>query len=131
MKILRRHHGFTTNSSSASEWIDPESPPASIPLDQFDAHGVRLPQSDGEVDLLNEDSAPATISLDGWTPTPRPGEQSRREVQPEKSSSPPRKDVASENVSMLIAFVGSVLGLFALERIIRRSLRARKNKEEE
>jgi len=26
VKILRRHHGFTTNSSASSEWIPPPTP---------------------------------------------------------------------------------------------------------
>jgi len=134
MKILRRHRGFTTNSSSASEWIDPERPPASIPLDQFDADGNRiLPTPTPESG--SGDGGPATISLEGFefnpfaTPSPSPSPK------PEATAAPvPVEEelpsVASENTAMVLGFLGAILGIFALERMLRLWWRKRKEQED-
>lgn len=141
MKILRRHRGFTTNSSSASEWIDPDRPPASIPLDQFDAMGNRIPSTTPPSDTPPEaqgDGGPATISLEGFefnpfaTPSPQPEAPSAPEAT--ATATPPEEtlpSVASENTAMVLGFLGAVLGVFALERLIRLWLRKRKEVEED
>lgn len=137
MKILRRHSGFTTNSSAASEWIDPESAPASIPLDRFDAQGNRIPATPATPAPRGEDSGPATISLDGaavptddrveenagpasidlgdWKPTPRPSATTAP-----TSPDTDRKPLATENTLMVLGFLGTLLGIFMVERLLRR-----------
>jgi hypothetical protein len=122
MKILRRHRGFTTNSSSASEWIDPSDPPASIPLDQFDASGSRIPTP--QPTTATRDEGPATISLEGYT-APKPSATST----PAPKATPAPRNIAAENTLMVFGFLGTVLGVFVLERIIRRKLRQRKEED--
>ena len=102
MKILRSHKGFTTNSSSASEWVDPGMPPPAIPpLEVFDANGNLIEGADA----TPQKDLPTTSTSASAT----------------QSTTPPSP--LADNAIMLVGFVLTILGLFALERFIRSMLK--------
>ena len=92
MKILRRHKGFTTNSSSASEWLIPGKPVGGG-TNQYDASG----------NLVSNASTTAVTEA-------------------ASSPTPPSNPLAG-NTLMVVGLLGAVLGLFAVERLIRRILK--------
>ena len=99
MKILRAHHGFTTNSSSAAEWV---TNLPGVPLSEFNAQG-NVADSNVLISVTNQ-------------PTEEPQ---------------PSAKVASDNLIMLGGFVCTILGIFAVERIIRKKISAKRQAEAE
>ncbi|MFW5846209.1 MAG: hypothetical protein ACOCXJ_08275 [Planctomycetota bacterium] len=120
MRILRRHAGFTTNSSASSEWVWPPPEPPGAKKDQAQEGaegGVARPTPPGETPN-GEQSGPGTAATaqgSGETaPAPRP---------------PERQSPLLENVLIIGGLCLAVLGVFALERAIRRWLRQRRSED--
>ena len=101
MRILRRHQGFTTNSSASSEWI-------SDPIDNAVPLMAVRPTASG----ASHASIPATGSTSAATPATTPA---------------PRPTVLWDNLQVVGGLLLAVLGIFALERWIRRRLRRRED----
>lgn len=97
MNILRRFKGFTTNSSSAAEWTPPS-------------------------DLLNKDAA-----TDGKTAENAPANVANSAMTEKRTESAPgTASRLSENVTIIAGFALAVVGVFVVERLIRRLLRNRR-----
>lgn len=102
MKILGLHRGFTTNSSASSEWVDPKS---MFKSGKFDKNGNFIPNPEYAPPGQRQDGKSTTTSLATATPdTARP-------------------NFLAENAIMILCFLAAVMGLFALERFIRRLIK--------
>ncbi len=104
MKILRRHLGFTTNSSASSEWSDISQMIRENP----EKFGLP-PKEDDEQDATEENAA---------TPT------SDREPEPPPS-------FLAENLLAIGGLLLALLGIFALERILRRAWARHRAREDD
>jgi len=102
MKILGLHRGFTTNSSASSEWVSPKS---MFKSGRFDENGNFIP---------NEGFAPPGV---------RQAETNATSSQASATPDNTRPNVFADNAVMLLAFLAAVLGLFAIERFIRRMIK--------
>jgi hypothetical protein len=100
MRILRRHLGFTTNSSASSEWtggpVGQTTPPGSKPL-----------------------AAPDPAAPPATAPTQTAAYGGAAEA-------PGRPSPLWDNVLVLGGILLAILGIFAIERLVRRRLRRRK-----
>ena len=97
MTILRRFKGFTTNSSSAAEWTPPPD----------------LLNGDAATGEKTAEDAPANAANSAVT-------EKRAETAPGTASR------LTENVTILAGFALAVVGVFVLERLIRRLIRNRR-----
>ena len=103
MKILRSHHGFTTNSSSASEWIRTGGPETKHLGEKFDAQGNLVTNY-----VSGSGSIHTTVVQTAKAPA---------------STTAPASSNANNNLVMIGGLVGAVLGVFAIERIVRKALK--------
>lgn len=113
MKILRRHHGFTTNSSAASEWAD-------LAAEYQRMAGLASPASTSATSATatSTDAAggPVAISITSQTlaTTAAVGE-----------SPPSRESPLVDNLFVLLGLALAIVGVFAVERLVRRLARRR------
>lgn len=107
MNILRRFKGFTTNSSSAAEWTPP--PDLLEPDKPNDADGGTEPSANSATQGAAQPASAnsATVEESGRSDT---AAASR----------------LNENVTILAGFALAVLGVFVVERLIRRLVRNRR-----
>ncbi|MFW5829777.1 MAG: hypothetical protein ACOCXA_05900 [Planctomycetota bacterium] len=111
MRILRRHRGFTTNSSSASEWADiqkdmqenPEKYGLPPRTDQAEPAEAREPQAEAREPQADK---------------------------PETAQSFDRESVLRDNLMVIGGLVLAVLGIVLLERMLRRWLARRRNHDD-
>jgi hypothetical protein len=107
VKVLRRHCGFTTNSSAASEWVSgpigPTTPPGWKPA----APGLL--------------GGAATTAPSVAPTAPVPGVASAIE----SAETGARPSPLLDNLAVLGGLLLAVLGVLAIERLIRRRLRRR------
>jgi hypothetical protein len=113
MKILRRHVGFTTNSSASSEWADLSAMYQAM----ADNGGTG---TDGETA-----AAPADGSTGGAAPDIGKVEVSPTPVAPK----PPM--MLWDNLSVIGGLLLTIVGFFAAERLIRRRLRKRRAQQDD
>ncbi len=127
MKILRERRGFTTNSSSASEWSSTPkeggtgkslTPPAPPPL------------SSGQGPLAKQTPLPigAEVSLKPETPSAVPQSASQSQSQSQGASG--FVELFSSSTVGLIGLAGLVAGAGVVERIFRKVLARRKGDDQ-
>lgn len=104
MKILRHHKGFTTNSSSSSEWVTPGMSATTLPDDAFDAQGNLID--------TNQTTAASTNAAQTNAVT---------EVDPDHHEA--LNQNFSNNLIMIGGFICAILGIFAVERLLRKVLK--------
>lgn len=116
MKILRRHRGFTTNSSSASEWVLPTKPPEVQRMEQ---------QQAGQA-VQTSDPAPSDSSVTQTSP-PQSGSVTPVSTAPEPEPPP---SLVVDNLIVIGGLLLTILGVFAIERLVRRVLRKARSDDE-
>jgi hypothetical protein len=113
MRILRRHQGFTTNSSASSEWysdpIEPSKPLTAVGLANLPVPGATAA------------ATPAATSTGAGATTGAHAVSATTPVTVPVS----RPTVLWDNLQVVGGLLLAVLGIFALERWIRRRLRRR------
>lgn len=117
MKILRRSFGYTTNSSSASEFVLSEDLQR-----QIEEAKRRKAIENGEIPpgeaVQEEPGAPTTGDSEGGT---APAEQPPAE----------RPSPLLENAMVIGGLLLAVLGVFAIERAVRRTLRRARERNDD
>lgn len=123
MKIIREHHGFTTNSSASSEWVDLAAKYQELALQQAEeqANAISKPAEEANPDV-KLDPAEKIDTSDTLKQPSAP-------VVPEAPTAPPNPFVS--NLTTLGLIILSVLGIFALERGVRRYMKKRKEEEDD
>lgn len=115
MKILRRHCGFTTNSSAASEWVnDPATQNWKIIEPAPNPAGAPAP--------ADAASTTGTPAAPGTTPGQPTGANS---ATPAAADGARPASPLLDNLVVLGGLLLAVLGILAIERFIRRRLRQR------
>lgn len=97
MKILRKRRGFTTNSSSTADWVQPDwikpvAPPSDYPYSSTNS-------------TTNTAAAPVTNVV---ISAPRPE---------------PHSKILSGNLVTIGGIVCTITGIFIIERLVRRFMR--------
>ena len=118
MKIIREHHGFTTNSSASSEWVDLAAKYQQLAREQAAEEAAQRAKEEGLTG--DEPAAKQGGEIDGADSA----NESASPVIPEAPSAPPNPFIS--NIATLGLIVCSVLGIFALERGVRKYLKTRK-----
>ena len=114
MKIIREHHGFTTNSSASSEWVDLAEKYQQLALQQAAEQAAK--NDENAADEQSDDPASHQDK--------EAAKQPAAPVIPEAPSAPPNPFMS--NLATLSLIVLSVLGIFAIERGLHRYLKQRK-----
>ncbi len=114
MRILRRHQGFTTNSSASSEWysdpIEPSKPLSAVGLANLPVPGATAAATPAATATPSAGATAGAHAVSATTPTIVPVS---------------RPTVLWDNLQVVGGLILAVLGIFALERWIRRRLRRR------
>ena len=112
MKIIREHHGFTTNSSASSEWVDLAAKYQELARQQAAEEAAKKAEEAG----VSPDK-PGANDADN-------SQQAAAPVVPEAPSAPPNPLL--NNIATIGLIIFSVLGIFAVERGLRKYLKQRK-----
>ena len=112
MKIIREHHGFTTNSSASSEWVDLAAKYQELARQQAAEEAAKKAEEAG----VSPDE-PGANDADY-------SQQAAAPVVPEAPSAPPNPLL--NNIATIGLIIFSVLGIFAVERGLRKYLKQRK-----
>lgn len=135
MKILKRHTGFTTNSSGASEWVEGANPfednpyeePGAAPGTQSE-NGVAPPAAG-----VAETGALAPGALRSTNATDAPDATEARTEAPSGESPEPAASPASPGYTNALVIGGLVLlvaGIFVVDRAVCRLMGMRGDEDE-
>ena len=123
MKIIREHHGFTTNSSASSEWVDLAAKYQELARQQAEQHAKKTRKKKPPPKTPMAKRMPkASWQNPCWKK--KPTTRSRRWRQRCRMRQCPTIPFM-DNLATIGLIAMSILGIFAVERAIRRWMKKR------